>query len=183
MIDALSRPRWLWGSAAVGLYAALIALARTPESAIALLAPALLACVSWWVCIGPPNRWLAAFLCAAILLPPLPIALGDSGPHLCLVIAALGLFVGLLRISEWRVPTGGLSRALLTLFFVLLASTAQAAYYSGLPLAMGTLARVLLFGISVYAFFYVSSGPGAADPISPRILFFAAVASALFACV
>ena len=183
MIDALTRPRWLWGSIALGVYAALIALARTPASAAAMLVPAVLICLGWWISIGPPNRWLLAFLCAAILLPPLPIALGDSGPHPCLVVAALGLIAGLLRLGDWRIPTDGLSRALMILFFVLLASTAQAAYYSGLPLALGTLARVLLFGISVYSFFYVTSGPGVADVGSAGTLFFAGVASALFACV
>src|SRR4029453_13069298 len=43
--------------------------------------------------------------------------------------------------------------------------------------------RVLLFGISVYVFFYVTSGPGAPDWRSTRTLFLAAAASALFACV
>src|SRR5258706_6224998 len=133
MIEALIRPRWLWVSIFLGVYAALIALARSPTLVIALLAPAVILCVCWWIFSGPPNRWLLTFLCAAILLPPLPIALGDSGPHICLVVAALGLIVGLLRLGEWRIPTDGLSRALTLLFFVLLASTALAAFYSGLP--------------------------------------------------
>ena len=37
MIDALTRPRWLWVSIFLGVYSALIALARTPVFAIALL--------------------------------------------------------------------------------------------------------------------------------------------------
>src|SRR2546426_536994 len=65
MIDALTRPRWLWGSIALGVYAALIALARTPASAAAMLVPAALGCLCWWVSIGPPNRWLLAVFCAA----------------------------------------------------------------------------------------------------------------------
>src|SRR5260370_6310618 len=153
MIDALTRPRWLWGSIALGVYAALIALARTPASAAALLVPAVLICLCWWISIGPPNRWLLAFLCAAILLPPLPIAMGDSGPHPCLVVAALGLIAGLLRLGDWRIPADGLSRAPVILVFVLVASPAPAAYYPGLPLALGTLAPVLLFLVSVFAFF------------------------------
>ena len=175
--------RWLWVSIFLGVYAALIALARTPAAAIVLLTPALLLCVGWWICIGPANRWLLTFLCAAILLPPLPIALGDSGPHPCLLIAALGLIAGLLRPRDWRVPADALSRAILILFFTLLASTALAAYYSGLPVAAGTLARVLLLGISVYVFFYVTCGPGVPEWRATRTLFLAASASALFACV
>src|SRR6266545_6807645 len=103
MIEALLRPRWLWVSLFLGAYSALIALVRTPASAIALLAPALLLSITWWILIGPANRWLLTFLCAAILLPPLPIALGDSGPHPCLFVAAVGLIVGLLRLRDWRV--------------------------------------------------------------------------------
>jgi hypothetical protein len=183
MIEALIRPRWLWVSIFLGVYAALIALARSPALVIALLAPAVILCVCWWIFSGPANRWLLAFLCAAILLPPLPIALGDSGPHPCLLIAALGLIIGLLRPRDWRIPADSLSRAMVILFFVLLASAALAAFYSGLPIALGTLVRVVLFGISVYVFFYVTCGPGAPDWRSTRTLFLAAAASALFACV
>jgi len=183
MIDTAVSPRWLWVSIFLGVYSALIALTRTPAAAIGLLTPALALSIGWWVFTGPANRWLLTFLCAAILLPPLPIALGDSGPHPCLLIAALGLIAGILRPREWRVPADGLSRAILILFFVLLTSTALAAYYSGLPVAAGTLVRVLLFGISVYGFFYMTCGPGAPDWRSTRTLFLAAAASALFACV
>src|SRR5262249_46089047 len=84
------------------------------------------------------NRWAMAFLCAAVLLPPLPIALGDSGPHPCLVLAALGLAIGLLRSREWRVPGDELGRALLVLFFVLLASPAPSGFYSGLGVGART---------------------------------------------
>jgi hypothetical protein len=183
MIEALTRPRWLWVSIFLGAYSALIALVRTPVTALALLAPALFLSLCWWIFIGPPNRWLMTFLCAAILLPPLPIALGDSGPHPCLAIAALGLIAGLLRPRDWRVPADGLSRAIIFLFFVLLASVALAAYYSGPLVALGTLVRVMLFGISVYVFFYVTRGPGVPDWRFARTLFLAGVASALFACV
>src|SRR5205814_5508345 len=111
---------------------------------------------------------LVMFFCAAVLLPPLPIAWGDSGPHPSLAIAALGLLAGLMRLADWRVPTGALSRAILLLFFILLFSSALAALYSGVSIAMGTLARVALFGISVYIFFYVTCGP--ASPSALRSL-------------
>jgi O-antigen ligase len=155
------------------------------------LAPLLLLGAAWWTLTGAPDRWLLIFLCAAILLPPLPIELGNSGPHPCLAIAALGLLAGLLRLRDWRIPTGALSRSILLLFFVLLLSTALAALYSGLPVALGTLARVMLFGISVYIFFYVTCGPSAPAQMrsslrtarTARALFLAGTASAAFACI
>jgi O-antigen ligase len=187
MTDASIHPRWLWTSVLLGTYATLIALVPDTASRLALVAPALLIAISWWTLAGGPDRWLLTFLCAAVLLPPLPIPLGDSGPHPCLVIAALGVFAGLIRLSDWSIPASGLSRSIFVLFFLLLASVALAAMYSGMPVALGSLARVLLFGISVYIFFYVTCGPAAQYPSgsfrSLRLLFFAGALSALFACV
>ena len=89
MTGALTRPRWPWVPIALGTYAALLAV--LPDAArLALIAPLALIALAWWILIGPPDRWLLAFLCAAALLPPLPIALGDSGPHPSLILAALG---------------------------------------------------------------------------------------------
>jgi hypothetical protein len=49
------------------------------------------------------------------------------------------------------------------------------------------MARVLLFGISVYVFLFLLNVPGAASAAEPftliRVMFWAAVASALFACI
>src|SRR4029077_18571782 len=142
MTEALSTPRWQWIAIFLGIYSALLALLPHPGYALLAVAPLLVVCVAWWTLTGAPGRWLMVFLCAAILLPPLPIALGDSGPHPCLAIAALGLFAGLIRLSDWRIPTGGLSRSVVILFFVLLFSSALAAFYSGVSVALGTLARV-----------------------------------------
>ena len=187
MTEALVAPRWLGISIFLGIYAALLALLPHPIYMLIAVAPLLLICVAWWTLTGAPDRWLTIFLCAAVLLPPLPIALGDSGPHPSLVIAALGLLAGLIRLADWRFPTGALSRAILILFFVLLFSSTLAALYSGVPVAMGTLARVALFGISVYVFFYVTCGPAPVNQIrslrAARILFLAGAISAAFACV
>lgn len=187
MIDALTPPRWLAISILLGCYAALIALLHDPYYLLAALAPPLLICVAWWTLSGSPDRWLIIFICAAVLLPPLPIALGDSGPHPCLLIAALGLVAGAMRLGAWRMPSGGLSRAIFGLFFVLFASASLAAFYSGPSIAAGTVARVMLFGISVYVFFYVVYGPWRLDSARPlgiaRIMFAAGVISAAFACV
>jgi O-antigen ligase len=187
MTEALIGPRWLLIGIFLGLYSALLALLPHPGDALLALAPLLLVCIAWWTLTGAPDRWLLIFLCSAVLLPPLPIALGDSGPHPCLVIAALGLLAGLIRLADWRVPTSGLSRSILILFFVLSFSVSLAAIYSGVPVAMGTLARVMLFGISVYIFFYVTSGPSAPGQSRSlrmtRVLFLAGAASAAFACI
>src|SRR6266851_2949266 len=156
MTETLIVPRWLSIAICLGMYSALLPVLPHPSYVLLAIAPVLLVCVAWWTLTGAPDRWLMIFLCAAILLPPLPIAIGDSGPHLSLVIAALGLLAGLIRLPDWRIPTGALSRSILILFFVLLSSSALAAIYTGVPVALGTIARVMLFGISVYIFFFVT---------------------------
>ena len=187
MIEALTRPRWPWIQIALGIYSSLVAV--LPDTArLALVAPMALIGLAWWILAGPPDRWLLSFLCAAVLLPPLPIALGDSGPHPSLILAAMGALVGLIRLRQWRVPMTGLGRSMIVLFFALMLSLAPAALYSGLPVALGSLARVLLFGISVYVFFYVTSGPLTPhDPVRAfrwtQNLFVAGAVAALFACV
>jgi hypothetical protein len=149
-----------------------------------LVAPAAIAPVLWWT-LQRPARWLALFFAAVLLLPPLPIPIGDSGPHPGLLFAALGLFAGVLWLAEWRIVPTGLNAAFVALFGVLVASVASAAVYSGSIAAAGSGARVLLFGISIYVFFYGAYGPGRqADAMrSARLLYWAAAAAALFACV
>jgi O-antigen ligase len=124
---------------------------------------------------------------AALLLPPLPFAIGNTGPHPALAIAGLGLCAGFIRLREWRWNPGVLGISMISVFAVLLCSVALAAIYSGFAIAIGSLARVLLFGIAVYTFLYVAHGPGAYDDSqirsNTRILLFAACGSALFACI
>jgi O-antigen ligase len=160
-----------------GLWAAAIALAPSLAMKAVLAAPAVVFPALWWTLLHP-HRWIAAFFASALLLPPLPIAIGDSGPHICLLFAALGLFAGMLRLGDWRIDLSGPGAPLVVLGGVLLASVAPAALYSGPVAAAGSLARVALFGISVYLYFYPR---GAA--IGIRALFWIAVASTLFACV
>ena len=52
---------------------------------------------------------------------------------------------------------------MIAFFLLLLCSSALAVFYSGLDVAAGSLVRVLLFGISVYIFFYSAHGPWSAD--------------------
>jgi O-antigen ligase len=123
---------------------------------------------------------MAAFLVSAIVLPPLPIALGNSGPHICLLATLAGVFTGLR--SRWRIPDAPVARALLLLFVVLLASTSMAMILSGPAIAGGSVLRVFLFGISVLLFFQASAGRTDAFRLL-RGIFAAAVVSGLFACI
>ncbi|HEV3200138.1 MAG TPA: O-antigen ligase family protein [Bryobacteraceae bacterium] len=181
-------PAGMFAPLLIGTWAAAIAVAPTPAAKAVLAAPAALAAVAWWT-VHKPGRWLAAFFAAALLLPPLPIPIGDSGPHPCLFFAALGLFAGMVWLGKWRIGPSGVGGALFTLFGLLLASVALAAVNSGGEVAAGSLARVVLFGISVYIFFYAAYGPGntGRDKLERgsglSFLYYVAVASALFACV
>jgi O-antigen ligase len=146
-----------------------------------LAAPAVAIPVGWWSLLRP-GRWLALFFAAALLLPPLPIPMGDSGPHPCLIFAALGLWLGIARASEWHIPRSGVGAALFALFTVMLLSVGSAAIHSGAAAAASSLARVALFGIPVYVFFYTASAPRSGEP-GLRWIYWCAAGSALFACV
>ena len=140
-----------------------------------------------WRLLRTPTAWLALFLGCALLTPPLPIPLGDSGPHVAIAIAGAGLFIGLLRLGEWRFQPDALALSLIALWSIFACSIAMAAVYSGIAIAAGSLARVLLFGISIYVFLYVRDGPGRltmrASLRGIRWLFWAGALSALYACV
>jgi O-antigen ligase len=170
----------------LGLYAAAIALAPSVATKALLCAP-LLAVPFAWRLLTTSTAWLTLFFVCALLAPPLPIALGDSGPHIALLVAGAGLFIGVLRLGEWRVRVDSLSISLLFLWTIFACSISWAALYSGLTIAAGSLARVLLFGISIYVFLYVRDGPARLSPVRAfgfiRLLFWLAVGSALFACV
>jgi O-antigen ligase len=164
----------------LGLWAAAFALAPGWSKAI-VAAPAGLVPLAGWI-LAKPSRWIAIFLTAALLLPPLPIPIGDSGPHPSMLIAAAGLFAGLLWLRDWRFAGSGPAAPMIALWGVLLASVAAAAIHSGVQVAAGSLARVLLFGLAVYLYLFASCGPGR-EPVSLRLLYWAAVLAALFACV
>lgn len=172
--------------AALGIYAAAVALAPKPGAALVLAAPLVALPLCYWAMLTA-HRWLALFFAAALLLPPLPISAGNSGPHPAVVFVLLGMLAGVWRLGDWRVPVAPLNRALVVFFLVLLGSVAEALWYSGARVGLGSLARVILLGISVYVFFYTAHGPGARQPLDAfaqaRLVYWVAVASALFACV
>jgi hypothetical protein len=131
------------------------------------------------------TGWLTLFFASALLLPPLPIALGDSGPHLCLLFAAIGMLLGAMSLTHWRIRLCGLNAAFTALFGVLFASVAMAALHSGAVIAAASFARVALLGISIYIFFYTAYGPALTlnDQRAARRLYLFAALSALFACL
>jgi O-antigen ligase len=178
--------RQLAAGAALGLYAAAVALIPGVAAKAVLCAP-LVAIPLGWRILRTPTAWLALFFACALLAPPLPIALGDSGPHVALLMAGAGLFIGILRVHEWRFRADPLALSLVALWVIFAGSVAMAAVYSGIAIAGGSLARVLLFGISVFVFLYVRDGPGRLESRQSfraiRWLFWAATISALFACV
>ncbi len=184
-VSVRGRRELLWG-AALGVYATMLAMA--PGVALkAILAAPLVAIPILWALIRTPTAWLALFFGCALLTPPLPIALGDSGPHIAIVIAGFGLFAGFLRLSEWRFQPDALSISLLALVTIFASSIAIAAIYSGGAIAAASFARVALFGISIYIFLYARDGPGRLNPAQSRRairwLFWAGAFSALFACI
>jgi O-Antigen ligase len=171
---------------ALGAYAAAIALAPDATAKALLCAP-LVGIPLFWRLLRTPTAWLALFFTCALLTPPLPIPLGDSGPHVAIAVAGAGLFIGLLRLAEWRFQPDALALSLIALWVIFASSIAMAAIYSGVAIAAASLARVVLFGISIYIFLYVRDGPGRLSmPASfrgIRWLFWAGALSALYACV
>jgi O-Antigen ligase len=188
MTDVRARelPPNYWIAGLIGAYACVIAAASTPWTALARSVPGLAIPPLLWILRGA-NRWLWCFFFAALLLPPLPFALGDSGPHVALIFAALGLVTGAIRIREWLLPRNLLTFAMSTFFLVLLCSSALAVFYSGVAIAAGCLVRVLLVGIALYVYFYSAHGPGAEtgvdDTSGGRRVYWFGVLSAAFACV
>ena len=171
---------------ALGVYATLIALA--PGAGVkAILCVPLVAAPLVWYLLRTPRAWLAMFFGAALLLPPLPIRLGDSGPHIALLFALAGLFIGLLRMAEWRFQIDSLPVCAMALVAIAMASLAFALLYSGPAIAGASFARVGLLSISVYVFLYVRSGPGRMESAQGfrwiRLLFLAGAVTAAFACV
>lgn len=175
-----------WIAVLLGAYACAIAASPTPAIALGWSAPIIAVLLTLWI-LRRPNRWLWCFFFLALLAPPLPFALGDSGPHIALIFAALGLLAGAVRVREWILPPGLLAFAIFAFFLVLLCSSALAVFYSGIAVAGGSVARVLLFGIALYVFFYSAHGPGVnareEGVNGTRRLYWFGVLSAAFACM
>lgn len=166
----------------LGTCAAAVAFLPSPVYQ-AVAAAALLAVPCLWFVLLEPDRWLSLFFAACLLAPPLPIAVGNSGPHVALGFACVGLLVGVLRAGEWRLMLHPVSIRLGVLFAILTGSVAFALLYSGAAVAAGSLARVCLFGIGCYVFAYAAVGPEQRHQRLAAQLFWFAAGSALFACL
>ncbi len=168
----------------VGVWAAAFGIAPNPQYKLLVAAPPLLGMLAWWT-IRAPERWLALFFFASLLLPPLPFPIGNSGIHVAPAIALLGLAAGGLRSTEWGGWRGSLPLLFVLFLAVLTGSLTFAALYSGWMVALGSLARVFLFAIGVYVFLYTLAGPrdASSDPLAfARFVFVIGLAGAVFAC-
>ncbi len=184
---AVQRPR---GQVAIGVAAGLSAALIATVSGVAMKAAicVLLAAIPalWWM-LRQPGRWLIPFFVSALLLPPFPVDIGDAGPHVALLFAGCGLLIGVVHQVSMRMNRLGL--LFCGLFAAIAASVAMAAFYSGFAIAAASMARVMLFGISVYVFLFVSGDTNAHPHADAwrfnlvRVLFWAAAGSALFACL
>ena len=185
-VEASGRNRWVAASLLLGAAAAAVAVLSTPPGpAIALGVLAFIA-FAWWTW-GGYDRWFVAFAVATCLAPPLPIALGTTGPHIALFAALLGLWIGLGRLSTWRIRNEAMPVALVAFWLLMALSLAPAVLDSGTHVAAIGLARLGLLGISVFAFFYFAYCPPDREPqplpARTRFLFGLAVGAAGFACL
>jgi O-antigen ligase len=177
--------RYLAPAIAVGVVASAVVFLPPWAAAVAAIS-VLLVPVAWWAFSGA-GRWLTLFFFAALLLPPLPIPLGDTGPHPAILVAGLGLLAGIVRLDQWqwRWRWRAADVAILALTLALAISLGFAAVYSGAAIAAASAARVVLFSVSVYIYFAAAHGPERlqASERTTRALFWIATAAALFGCV
>jgi O-antigen ligase len=175
-------PEWRTVSPyAIGMWAAAAAVNRTTPLGIGLVSLALLTASAVWS-LRAPSRWLLLFFGALLLAPPIP----GTSLHIAPLLGGIGLLAGALRWGAWRPLSGNLMLAMLLFLGVLAESTMVAALYSGPEIAVGTLVRVMLFGLSAYVLFYTVIGPatGGDDLLrKARFLLWTGVATTFFACV
>lgn len=172
----------LAAGAAAAIVTVAFSLGNLPWIPLLLFAALLLVTGAYWT-LRRPERWVLVFLGAAVLLPPLPLPWGDAGPHPAIAVAALGFTAGLANLPRWRLEAGSLAAPVAFLWFALCASLPWAAFYSGYAIAAGSLARLGLFSLGIYLFFYVAAGPGRELRTASllRLLFFSAAAASAFA--
>jgi hypothetical protein len=169
--------------AAIGAAAGAIACTGSPAAWAAVAATAIAAPLCWHA-LAARQAWIPLFLAAALLLPPLPFAWGDSGPHVAPVFALIGALAALTRIGQWRIRITFLDAAMVALIGALVLSIPFAAIHSGVTIALGSAARVVLFGIAVFVYF--SAAPehgGDTSGATTRFLFWIALIAAAFGCL
>ena len=170
----------------IGAIAASTVVFLPPAGAGALTAALCLLPLAWYI-FSAPYRWLPVFFSAALLLPPLPLPGGDTGPHPSLVLAALGMLAGMASLDRWRIRWTPAHTAFIALAFAMVLSLGFAALYSGVGIATASAARVGLFFIGVYVYFTSAGGPDSMPESTARrmtrALFWIALAAAAFGCI
>jgi O-antigen ligase len=170
----------------IGAMAASAVLFLPMTGALALTAALCLLPLGWYL-FSVPGRWLAGFLAAALLLPPLPLPGGDTGPHPSVALAAIGVLAALVNSDRWRIRWTPVHSGFTALSFAMIASLGLAALYSGAALAWASAARAGLFLIGVFVYFCSASGPDAMDESQSRrlvrALYWMALAAAVFGCI
>ena len=171
-----------WAPAGIAVWASALALAPSIPMKCSVAALLVVPSFAWWL-LGHSYRWLVAFLLCSILLPPLPIAIGDSGPHVAVLLLPIGAAVAILRPPQWECLVHPVSKWFLLFSGSLILSLGFAAVYSGPLVALGSAVRVGLFLIGPCLFFYVLASTRPLSLNLAGIIFRAAVAGALFACL
>lgn len=158
-----------------------------PTTGSVALAAALCVLPLVWYTFSVPHRWLAIFFAAALLLPPLPLPGGDTGPHPSVVLAAIGVLAGMAKLGQWQLRWTPVHSSFAAMGFAMLVSLGFAALYSGVEIAGASAARAALFFIGVFVYFTSADGPDAMDEATSRsmirALFWIALAAATFGCV
>ncbi|HTA46946.1 MAG TPA: O-antigen ligase family protein [Bryobacteraceae bacterium] len=187
MLRALGVRKWRaseFGALLAGIWATAAAVSPNIIYRVTLLGVPCILVFAYWLILRP-SRWIPVFFVAVLLLPPLPVAWGDSGVHVAPLVAGLGLLAGVIRSGEWSAWSHPFTKAYGLFLCVLLASVGLAAVYSGWQIALGSLARVILFAIGGFVFLYGFAGPvgdGWEGDRMVRLLYRTAVAAAAFAC-
>jgi O-antigen ligase len=188
MLRVLGVRKWRgseFGAGLVGIWATAAAISPDFAYRLTLLGVPCILVFAYWVILRP-SRWIPVFFVAALLLPPLPVAWGDSGVHVAPLIVCLGLVAGVIRAGEWSSWSHPFTKAYGLFLGVLLGSVCLAAVYSGWQIAFGSLARVMLFSIGGFVFLYGFAGPtgdGWEGDRMVRLLYRTAVAAAAVACL
>jgi hypothetical protein len=185
MKSALFQPAERNAVIAIALTAATVAVLPPMPRLCAVGLLAALPVLGWM--ISSSVAWLGLFLGAVLVLPPLPVSLGNSGAHPALLLAAFGVYAAFLFGHRWTFAKSPISTAATALTALMLVSVPVALMYSGVEVAAGSAVRVLLFAMAPFVYVYVVQGPGqslAASEFGPaKLLFAGGVLAALFACV
>ena len=169
----------------VGLAAAAAVLLDERRFLLVALGAAVLVLLVWWS-FGRVSRWFFSFAAASLCLPSLALP-GGGWVHPAMLAALIGLWSGLPQAGAWRFRNDAFTASSALFVLVLLLSVPMAMLYAGPEVAAGSLARVLLFGVGIYVFFYIVCGPGQEEPVDElrwvRRLYALGVVSAAIACV